>query len=316
MNMEKLKAICRVVMPTLLASGLMAGLVTLVGAITFNAIPAAFGKPGVEAFPTWPWVIGSILLLMAVVAGLFTLLLLTPIGNHDDPRARSDARFTRYLVGIGYFLFVDAVVNMVAFAGIAHSGQLDRVFPVGDGSFKGGPPGQAETTWIGQIIRLLKLLQHSDEPVVLTIILMLSLGMALLGALFFFANALWEKFKKQEVFFDRNVFWGGLWFRLAEAIVFTIAVFLFLQFKGYRETIKYLPMIGLFIGMTIKSSETLVFGLAERLLASITSLVQGPPTPPPTTPPPTTPPPTTPPTTTPPTTTPTTPPPTTTPPSK
>jgi hypothetical protein len=104
----------------------------------------------------------------------------------------------------------------------------------------------------------------------------LSLGMTLLGALFFFANALWYKFDQGKELFDREAFWGGLWFRLAEAIVFTIAVFLYLRFQGSESAIKYLPMIGLFIGMTVKSSEALVFGLADRLLASITSFVKPP----------------------------------------
>lgn len=288
MNKEKAEVVCQAVTSSLAAIGFLGGLVAIVGTLTFNALPAAFNPQIGEAFPLGPWVTGLALLLLSLVMGIWTLVNLPPVEKAEVDQVRSDEEkaalkrevsdkmFTRYLIGIGYFLFVDAVVNMVAFAGIAKSGQLSRIFPLGNGGFTGAATGQAAPSFFEQVIQFLNWLQHPDEPVVLMVILMLSLGMALLGALFFFANALWGKFKQPEIHFDRNVFWGGLWFRLAEAIVFTIAVFLFMQFQGSQQAIKYLPMIGLFIGMTVKSSEALIFGLAERLLASITSLVAGP----------------------------------------
>lgn len=299
MSTENPRAVHQIVTTSLAALGFLGGLILIVGTLTFNAIPVALHSPYVQgnAFPFWPWFIGSILLLLALAMGIQTLANLPPVQKVEDKPdatdaekaalekvAVSDVLFTRYLIGIGYFLFVDAVVNMVAFAGIASSGKLGLVFPLGNGTLKDTVAVPVAANWFEEILRWLNWLQHPDEPVILTVILMLSLGMAILGALFFFANALWTKFKQPDVFFDRNIFWGGLWFRLAEAIVFTIAVFLFLQFQGYQSAIKYMPMIALFIGMTVKSSEALVFGLAERLLASVAGLVQGPkvpPTPPP-----------------------------------
>lgn len=266
-----------VIVSTATALLFLAGAVVIVGTLTFNAIPAAFSPEKAPAFPLAPWVFGGFCLACALIGGMIMLACLPPPEEGKDKLAASDAMFTRYLIGIGYFLFVDAVVNMVAFAGIASSGKLDLIFPLGNGTLK-NPVAEvtAAASWFDQILNWLNWLQHTDEPVILMLILMLSLGMAILGALFFFANALWTKFKQPEILFDRNIFWGGLWFRLAEAIVFTIAFFLFLQFQGWRDAIKYMPMIALFIGMTVKSSEALVFGLAERLLASVTALVPSP----------------------------------------
>jgi hypothetical protein len=273
MTKDQFKEICRVVMPTLAALGCLAGFVTMVGTITFDALPVALKVKTGEAYPLGPWITGSILLLIALVAGIWTLVILKPIES-GDMRADSDATFTRYLIGIGYFLFVDAVVNMVAIAGIAHSGRLEQIFPVGDGALKSEPVSKGAVSWLEGFLRFFGW-TDSEKPTVLTVILMLSLGMALLGALLYFAKALWNKFDAQIELFDRNVFWGGLWFRLAEAIVFTIALFLFFQFRGANKTINYLPMIGLLVGLTVKSSEALIFGLAERVLASITGLIEG-----------------------------------------
>lgn len=293
MSTEKSRAAHHIVMTGLTALSFLAGLILIVGILTFNAIPVALHSPfaPAEAFPVRPLSIGIGLLLFALAMGIAMLATLPTIEPEQKPDATdeekraakvaaSDEMFTRYLIGIGYFLFVDAVVNMVAFAGIASSGKLNLIFPLGNGKLNGSTDTPAVTNWFDQILGWLNWLQHTDEPVILTVILMLSLGMAILGALFFFANALWTKFKQPEIFFDRNIFWGGLWFRLAEAIVFTIAVFLFLQFQGWRDAIKYMPMIALFIGMTVKSSEALIFGAAERLLASVTGLVQTPKPPP------------------------------------
>lgn len=222
------------------------------------------------------WLLG-LLGVGTLVLGALTLHRLDPIDPAKMPDTRqrreaSDALFSRYLVGLGFFVFVDAVINMVAFAGFAHSGKLNRIFPLGDGTLDSRPISE------GGIFHSMRLLFNAwvhgeQERLVLTAILALSLGMALLGALLFFAKSLWDKYESGQEIFDSNIFWAGLWFRLAEAITFTVAIFLFLRFKGYTTAISCLPMIALFLGLTVKSSENLVFGLAERLLASITSLV-------------------------------------------
>ncbi|HYG36278.1 MAG TPA: hypothetical protein VEC99_15910, partial [Clostridia bacterium] len=273
MDKQKWQTIAQVVAPTLAAMSFLGATVTIVSTLTFDALPPALVSGQSGPYPARPWIVGGILLLIAFLAGVWTLTVLDPLKEKSEVQKASDTLFTRYLIGIGYFLFVDAVLNMVAFAGFARSGSMERIFPLGDGALKATDVNQSVFTRILELKEALLGSGSHTDSVVLMVILFISLGMALLGALFYFANSLWEKFNNKQVFFSRNIFWGGLWFRLAEAIVLTIAVFLFLQFQGYEKAISYLPLMGLVIGMTVKSSETLVFGLIERILSAITSFV-------------------------------------------
>ncbi len=89
--------------------------------------------------------------------------------------------------------------------------------------------------------------------------------MAILGALFFIANAL-RKHRSEEHRFDADWFWAGFWFRIGEAVLFTYAFFLYFWFKDTSYYIM-MPVLALFLGMFVKSGESLVFGMAQRVLA-------------------------------------------------
>lgn len=232
-------------------------------------------RPSISTGNGWLLVILGIAALILGILSLHGLNSLDPAEMPTEERRRkaSDALYSRYLVGLGFFLFVDAMINMVAFAGFAASGKLNEIFPLGDGALDSKAiPEEGVLHWIATYLKTL--FSGGQDRIVLTAILSLSLGMALLGALLFFAKSLWDKYEARQEIFDSNIFWAGLWFRLAEAITFTVAMFLFFRFNGYKTAITCLPMIALFLGLTVKSSENLIFGLAERLLASVTSLVQ------------------------------------------
>lgn len=256
---------------TMAAFLFLAGMVTVIGALTFKALPLALWRGQNGSFPVTGCVIGAVLILLGCGFGFWTLAMLNPIEPGIHRRDASDILFARYLIGIGYFLFVDAIINIVAFAGIAYSGGLNYIFPFGNGDLARSAERKDVHLLADRILGLFDKLIAPDQNVILVVVLMLSMGMALLGSLFYFANSLWQKFQSRTEFFNCGIFWGGLWFRLAEAIVLTIAMFLFLRFKGFNTN--YMPVIALLIGTTVKSSESLIFGLAERTLASVASLV-------------------------------------------
>lgn len=125
--------------------------------------------------------------------------------------------------------------------------------------------------------------------------LLFSLSMAILGALFFLANTLKELRDKSDAEsreesttakkFDFNtaVFWGDFWYRLGEAVLFTIVTFLYFRYGGISTAT--LPIVALFLGMFIRTGEQIVFGLSKRLLLGAQALIpftdESKPTPPP-----------------------------------
>ena len=65
-----------------------------------------------------------------------------------------------------------------------------------------------------------------------------------------------------------------MWFRIGEAIVFTFVLFLWLLLSDTQLlNLTWLPLVGLFVGMFIKSGEMVIYGIAKRVLTSATSLV-------------------------------------------
>lgn len=101
-------------------------------------------------------------------------------------------------------------------------------------------------------------------------LVMASCGMSILGALFFVANSLREKRTAGEQFVV-GMFWSGLAFRLGEAVLFTFAFF-WLFWKYLDRDYTWLPILALFLGMFVKTGETLIFGIGKRILMASASL--------------------------------------------
>ena len=166
---------------------------------------------------------------------------------------RDHVLYYRHLVLLGFALLIDGALNLLALAGFARSGVLTKVFAAD--SLRGADHAAA------------------------AILIMVSLCMASLGALFFFCNSIWQKVsdgpEKMEAF-SAGEFWGGLWFRLGEAIIFTI-VFLLVMLSiniSSSLTTYSLPIIALLLGMFLKAGEALIYGIAQRLFDGFSALVQ------------------------------------------
>lgn len=192
--------------------------------------------------------LGVALILLGVLVGLVAILQPASWQPQNEPE-RSRVLFGRGLVGLGYVFFLDGILTLIAFAGFASTGILDQIFPV--------------------------LAPDSVAPEVpdrvVGIRLVVSLAMSILGALFFVSNSLRRKRQRDDVY-DSSKFWSGLWFRLGEAVIFTVVFFL-----AFRQQTtggdQFLPLIALLLGMFVTTGETLVFGLAQRVLRAAAALV-------------------------------------------
>lgn len=77
--------------------------------------------------------------------------------------------------------------------------------------------------------------------------------------------------------YDRTRLWAGLWYRLGEAILFALVIFLVIhsteeEVPGNVEAL--LLLVGLLMGMFVKPAELLVNGLAVRVFAAVKGLVK------------------------------------------
>jgi hypothetical protein len=73
--------------------------------------------------------------------------------------------------------------------------------------------------------------------------------------------------------FDVHAFWSGAFFRVGEAVLFTFAFFWLLWTSGDRAHVIWMPVLGLFVGMFVRTGEAVVFRLGERLLLATQSLL-------------------------------------------
>ena len=138
--------------------------------------------------------LGLGLLVVGIVTGVVTVT--KPRAPHALGSNPDRAMFGGVIVGLGLVFLVDATLNLIAFSGFAKSGLLIQVFPIVASDATGVESSNAVSA-----IRLI-----------------VSLGMAVLGALFFVTNSLRKKRERQRESYSERKFWAGLWFRLGEAV--------------------------------------------------------------------------------------------------
>jgi hypothetical protein len=75
--------------------------------------------------------------------------------------------------------------------------------------------------------------------------------------------------------FDAARFWGGLWFRVGEALLFTLVVFLFGGGASLGKLTGASLLLGsLLLGMFVKTGEGLISGIADKLFSAVKELVK------------------------------------------
>lgn len=73
--------------------------------------------------------------------------------------------------------------------------------------------------------------------------------------------------------FDVHKFWSGAFFRVGEAVLFTFTFFWLLWSSRSTEYAIWLPVLALFVGMFVKTGETIVFSLGQRILSAAEALL-------------------------------------------
>lgn len=74
--------------------------------------------------------------------------------------------------------------------------------------------------------------------------------------------------------FDVHAFWGGAFFRVGEAVLFTFCFFwLAWTSPTSRAQVVWLPLLGLFVGMFVRMGEAIVFRLGMRVLKAVETLL-------------------------------------------
>lgn len=79
--------------------------------------------------------------------------------------------------------------------------------------------------------------------------------------------------KHQSEPFDVHAFWSGAFFRVGEAVLFTFAFFWLIWTSDRRTDIVWLPVLGLFVGMFVKTGEAIIFRLGMRVLSAVEALL-------------------------------------------
>ncbi len=228
--------------------------------------------------PDWNaivWVTGLALLLSGALVTVMGMSAARTEAGGRDERGRSQSLYHRFLVGLGFLLFGVSLLAVTGFAGMLHSDQI----PANGAAFAkrlldntAATPEAAAGTPAGRM---------------LAVMLLVSAALALVGASFFVTGAMREhqgnNLENPEVeSFDESRFWGGLWFRLGQAVLYTLVFFIVL-WSGLPGTgngegaitgsMVVMPVVGLLIGMFVKAGEALVAGVAERILNAVSALV-------------------------------------------
>lgn len=73
--------------------------------------------------------------------------------------------------------------------------------------------------------------------------------------------------------FDAHAFWSGGFFRVGEAVLFTFAFFWLIWTSNRRNDVIWLPVLGLFVGMFVKTGEAIIFRLGMRVLSAVEALL-------------------------------------------
>ncbi len=253
------------------AALLAGGVLPLTIAFAYTAIPYALKVPMMEWQASVPLAaIGAILLAWGGVRMPKQVSQLEDEADAKKEPVRSTELYGIYLVGVGFALLMQALACSIVFAAVSWSvGQrLDS------GQASQTPAPQSAPIVDAAVRDIARLFGNSSEQAYFIVgLFALSSLVAMLGALFFFATAMWAKMNEPERDpFDRRLFWGGLWFRIGEAILFNLVFFLVLRYYASDQYL-ILPLVSLLVGMFLKAGELLVSGIATRVFASIQALI-------------------------------------------
>ena len=225
---------------------------------------------GVAGFPRGVWlhplaIAGAGLTLLGAIFVLLALLSSQSIMVREALSVKEQLRqYNVALVGMGFALVLIGTLNFVALAGLSSIGELEPLL--------GGSASMANEPEF-----------RGSGPVATGTIRMLFLpGFAALGGLFFVAGSLRRKRAALQAIigsqpFDYLRFWGGLVYRIGEAVLFALVIFLTVS-SGLIEVPEssrtWLLLMALLMGMFVKPAEQMINGLALRSFEGVTAFLR------------------------------------------
>jgi hypothetical protein len=253
--------------PLSAAAGLfLTAMILLGGTLAFGGLPRT-----INATPLDSWYVWRMSVLAVALLGVAAAIMGWAGANKIDVPVRlSEAeRSTRlygaHLVGVGYVLVIGAILVSLMFSSIAWSVSQK---PLDTGATQELQKVFTDSTGFDGLFG-----STLNEAVFIFAMFVWSTLLAVLGSLMFFANSLWAKVKDpSRPPFDARLFWAGLWFRIGEALVFNLVFFLVFRYNMPSQYL-LLPLVSLLVGIFLKSGETLVSGIAERIFAALKALV-------------------------------------------
>ncbi|MEE8371710.1 MAG: hypothetical protein V3R73_06130, partial [Sphingomonadales bacterium] len=204
---------------------------------------------------------------LALAGALLAILAFGYVGPRDDDS--SEERMAGYnlaLIGLGFALVLLGILNFVALAGFASVGELHLIL--------------SDTTEDPALIDVRGMMRMLLIP-----------GFAALGSLFFVAGSLRRKretLMRERALqneregrladrYDSAQFWGGLWYRMGEAVLFALVFYLAVR-SGYINLDPvnrvWVLLMALLVGMFVKPAEQLINGLALRLFDGIKAMLK------------------------------------------
>lgn len=204
---------------------------------------------------------------VAAMAGCFFFVTLGGFNLMQQAPRQNRSEYAPFIFGLGILMAGVGGTGVVGVAGLIHSRNLDR-------------PAVSETTNDEEAaIDTAKLrenetaLRESEERRARFVLL--AGAMAFIGSLFYIALALWRKQHHGAHCepFDVGKLVSGAALRSGEAMLFTLVFVLLTQVGGSTDFDGWLPVMGLMLGMFVKSGERLVFNLATRIFDLAESIV-------------------------------------------
>jgi hypothetical protein len=267
-----------------------------------TSMPATM--PAVNSNTDWRFMYGG---CWCIVAAFVAMAAAVPLWQKEkgDGVLSSERSYNRHLVAVSYSLMLLGLLNFVALGGFAYVDRLEGILKLG----KDAAANKADLTIfmfllpgfavLGALLFVADSLRHKrdltgdDDPPVRATALLVDVVPAPAArpadtppnpspraptatpALPVVAVSAAAPAVRAPEPFDASRFWAGLWYRLGEAIVFALVLFL-LGYANYANGLRgaTLLLVALLIGMFVKTGETLIAGLTRKVFAAVESFVK------------------------------------------
>lgn len=260
--------------------------VTFVGQILFLfgvflcSVPAAWfdGKWIASGWAMISYVLGGLALPGGMIIMMFAARKLIAI-----PMTSEEKRITGYrsASGMGLFLLLFGLTLSISITGLiynhyafSHQPPAAVVLQPGAGD-SGDGDGAGSRRGVEASGQGTAEVSKRQPPRSRWIYFLTTVALAMLGAVFHCCSSLRAVMRHKPYEFDAGILWSGLFFRVGQAVIFSMVIFLALWSHQDRVSnwIALMPLLGLLIGMFVDSGEILVRQFAQRFFLGVKTML-------------------------------------------